>query len=145
MRSRTKWAAVRNLTRNQVLGDRIRVADSVWSRLKGLLGSPEPEAGEGLLIVPSRAVHMFGMRYPIDVLLLDATARVVGAYPRLQPGERTRVHRRARVAVELPAGSIDRTGTREGDELEWELRAEPPADRTLLAHEGTEHAARLRA
>lgn len=123
MRGGPKRIAIHNRTRERALGDRILVADRFWTRLRGLLGSPEPEPGEGLLILPSRGVHMYGMKYPLDVLLLDREARVVATYPRLVPGRRTRVHATARCAVELPVGSIDRTGTHEGDVLEWDFTA----------------------
>jgi uncharacterized protein len=114
--------AVENRSREEPLGDLIAVADSSWTRLRGLLGRPEPMRGEGLLIIPSRGVHMFGMRYPLDILLLDPEGRVVALYPELAPWKKTRIHRDAHVALELPAGSIERTGTRVGDVLEWDAR-----------------------
>lgn len=101
------------------LGDRIAVADGWWSRLRGLLGRPPLEPGEGLLIVPSKGVHMYGMRYAIDVLLLDRDRRVVASYPELRPRRRTPLHRTARYALEVPTGTIEASGTREGDELRW--------------------------
>ena len=107
--------AVRNLDRGQTLGEQIRVADRWWSRARGLMGSTLRE-GEGLLIRPCRAVHMFGMGYPIDVAFLDAGSRVVATYAELRPGRMTRFHRSA-AALELPAGQLARTGTRVGDRL----------------------------
>lgn len=101
------------------LGDRVAVADGWWSRLRGLLGRPPLEEGEGLLIVPSKGVHMYGMKYAIDVLMLDRERRVVAALPGLRPGARTPMFRRARYALELPAGTIEGSGTREGDVLQW--------------------------
>lgn len=100
-----------------VLGDDVRVADGFWTRLRGLLGRPRLEPGEGLLIVPCRGVHMFGMRHPLDVLLLDGEHRVVATYPELRPWRVSGVHAEARSALELPPGTIERTGTRIGDRL----------------------------
>lgn len=110
---------VENGERDAELGDRIAVADGWWSRLRGLLGRPPLEPGEGLLIAPSKGVHMYGMRYAIDVLLLDRERRVLATYPGLAPGRRTPLHRRARYALELPEGTIEASGTREGDVLRW--------------------------
>jgi uncharacterized protein len=124
-----KRVRVENRTRDRLLGDRIAVADGIWTRLRGLLGRPEPEEGEGLLIVPCGGVHMYGMRYPLDVLLLDRERRVVALYPGLAPGKRTRMHRGARFALELRAGQIERTGTREADMLEWVPTERGNADR----------------
>jgi len=110
---------VTNVSRGHTLGTRIGLADGWWSRLRGLLGRPAPADGEGLLLVPCRSVHMFGMRYALDVAFLDRDGAVIAAYPALPPGTRTRWHGRARAALELPPGTLRRTGTREGDTLAW--------------------------
>ena len=99
------------------LGERIRVADSWCARFRGLLGTPPLAAGEGLLIEPCRAVHMFGMRYPIDVAFLDRAGKVVGICHRLAPGARSPFVRTARSALELPAGTLSTAGVAEGDVL----------------------------
>jgi len=111
--------AVENRARGASLGDRVEVADGFWTRLRGLLGRSGLEPGGGLLLTPCRGVHMLGMRFPLDILLLDGGRRVVGTYRDLAPGQRTRLHGEARHALELPAGTIERTGTREGDEIAW--------------------------
>jgi hypothetical protein len=77
-----------------------------------------------MLIAPSRGVHMYGMKYPLDVVLLDRGRRVVALYQELPPGGRTRVHRDASYALELPTGAIARSETEEGDTLEWGLLEE---------------------
>ena len=110
---------VTNVSRGHTLGTRIGLADGWWSRLRGLLGRPAPAEGEGLLLLPCRSVHMFGMRYALDVAFLDRDGAVIAAYPALPPGARTRWHGRARAALELPPGTLGRTGTREGDTLAW--------------------------
>lgn len=109
--------SVRRADGSAVLGDRVRVAESFWTRLRGLLGRPALEPGEGLLIVPSSGVHMFGMRQALDVALLDRDDHVVATYPELRPWRATSVHREARCALELPPGTLERTGTGVGDRL----------------------------
>jgi len=110
---------IENETRGALLGDRIRVADGWWTRLRGLLGRPEPDEGEGLMIVPCRGVHMFGMSYPLDVLLLDDEGEVLEIYESLEPWSRSGYHGDARCALELPAGTVGATGTAPGDRLSW--------------------------
>jgi len=109
---------VANRSRDTVLGDRVGVADRWWLRLRGLLGRRELARGEGLLLRPCRAVHMSGVAFALDVGFLDRGGRVVAIYPGLAPGRRTRWHRDAREALELPAGTFAATGTAEGDLLE---------------------------
>jgi uncharacterized membrane protein (UPF0127 family) len=115
----------RNADRGTVLGGRVRVADSWWTRLRGLLGRPPLAKGEGLLIEPCRAVHMAGMKYPIDVAFLAPDGAVVALYRGLAPGARTGWHRTARRALELPAGTIAATGTREGDVILCATQEQP--------------------
>jgi uncharacterized membrane protein (UPF0127 family) len=109
-----------NAARGRELGSRIGVADRWWLRLRGLGGRTELPAGEGLLLTPCRAVHMMGMRFPLDLAFLDAGNRVVARYERLAPGAHTRWHRTARAVLELPAGTLGATGTVEGDLVEYQ-------------------------
>ena len=102
-----------------VLGNRVLHADSWLRRLRGMLGRPEPGPGEGLMLTPCRAVHMFGMRYPLDVAFLDRDGIVVATYPGLVPGAGTFWHRTARHALELATGTLAATGTVVGDRLSW--------------------------
>jgi uncharacterized membrane protein (UPF0127 family) len=111
--------------RGPVLGDRIAVADSWWSRFRGLLGRRGLEPGEGLLLERCRAVHMLGMRFALDVAFLDRDGTVVAAYANLRPGARTGWHRGAASALELPAGTLAGSGTREGDEIVWTEETRP--------------------
>lgn len=114
---------VRNREKGSLLGSRIGLADGWWTRLKGLLGRPGLEDGEGLLITDSQGVHMWWMKFPLDVALLDEEGRVVALYKDLQPGKRTRMHWNAKYALEVPVGVLDESGTIEGDVLEWESTA----------------------
>jgi uncharacterized membrane protein (UPF0127 family) len=111
---------VTNAGRATVLGARIALADRWLTRLRGLLGRPEPAVGEGLLLFPCGSVHMLGMRYPIDVAFLDREGRVLAAYPALRPGFHAAGCRGARYTLELRAGTLASTGTVPGDRLQWQ-------------------------
>lgn len=113
------YVTVTNGTRGRSLGSRVGLADSWWSRLRGLVGSPPLAAGEGLLLVPCGAVHTFGVRYPMDVAFVDERGAVLAVYHRLAPGRWSRWHGRTAAALELPAGTLATTGTSPGDTLAW--------------------------
>lgn len=113
---------VRNERNNTVIGERVRVADRVWPRLRGLLGHPEPAPGEGLLIEPCNGIHTLGMRYPIDVLFLRRDGVVIRCERALPPSRFVPWVRRAHHVIELRAGTIDATGTAVGDRLVFSSR-----------------------
>jgi uncharacterized membrane protein (UPF0127 family) len=96
----------------------VRLADTPQERRVGLLGRKGLNSGEGLLIVPTQAVHTFFMRIPIDVVFLDRAKRVRRVYSRLAPNRMTRLVWGAHCALELESGTIERAGVQAGDELE---------------------------
>lgn len=108
---------VHNTTRSTLLADRAEAAETALARLKGLLGRAGLAEGEGLLIQPCNSIHMFFMRFAIDVAFLDGEGRVVKAVHSIRPWRATRVYLSAHAALELPAGTLRRTGTIEGDQL----------------------------
>ncbi|HEX6990653.1 MAG TPA: DUF192 domain-containing protein [Gemmatimonadales bacterium] len=116
---------IQNSTRSSVLGTRITHARRWYQRLRGLLGRDGLGEGEGLLLEPCRAVHMMGMRCALDVVFVDRAGNVVAVYPGLAPGARTRYHRDARAALELPTGTLAATGTVPGDRLTYVMEEHP--------------------
>ena len=107
---------VRNETRNIILAESAEIADTSGKRRKGLLGRDYLPVGEGLWIVPCESVHTFGMKFPIDVLYLDRRKRVRKARKMLVPWSMS-LCLFAHSVLELPAGMIERTGTRPGDQI----------------------------
>ena len=109
-----------NRTLDRVVCQRIGLARTIWTRTRGLLGRPPLSAGEGLLIEPCQSVHMFFMRYTIDVVFLDREYRVVALRPELRPWRVTRYFRDAYAALELPAGAAGSAGLELGHQLALE-------------------------
>jgi len=111
---------VRNVTRDRPIGDRVEEAASWFTRFRGLLGRDGLAAGEGLHIVPCNSIHMFFMRFPIDVAFLDSEGTVVEAVHAIKPWRATRIFWKAHSALELPAGTLAATGTVVGDRLDFQ-------------------------
>ncbi|HUW08506.1 MAG TPA: DUF192 domain-containing protein [Anaerolineae bacterium] len=109
---------VENLSRGQILVTSGRAADTYWSSLRGLIGSQPLAQGEGLLIVPCNSVHTHFMSFPIDVLYVDRDDRVVAMNHSMAPWRFGRLHRQAHFVIELPAGTLGRSGTEVGDQLQ---------------------------
>ncbi|MDT8341956.1 MAG: DUF192 domain-containing protein [Longimicrobiales bacterium] len=108
-----------NRSRGTLLGTRIQLADTWFSRLRGFLFRPAPRLGEGILLTPCDAIHTWGMSFDLDVLFLDARGDVVAVQESLPPGRVTPRVATSRYVLEIPSGTIAATGTRVGDRCNW--------------------------
>jgi uncharacterized protein len=109
---------ITNLTRGSTLATQARRAGSFAARARGLMMSPPlPDSG-GLVIEPCNSIHMFFMRYPLDIVFLGKDGEVVFMYKGIKPWRVGRLVKGARLAVELPEGAIERSGTQVGDRIE---------------------------
>jgi uncharacterized membrane protein (UPF0127 family) len=109
-----------------VICSECEVADRALPRMKGLLGRDRLEPGTGMLIKPAPSVHMFFMRFPIDVVFIDRRNTIVGISHVLKPW-RMAGARRAVAALELPAGTAARLGLMVGDAIQIESPDGTPA------------------
>jgi uncharacterized protein len=94
----------------RVLVEDLELAKSSWSRFVGLMGRPTLEKGRGLWIEPCNSIHMFFMRFAIDVLFLDRQRRVKKVMLNLKPWRISPIVFGARTVVELPAGTLSDRG-----------------------------------
>ena len=81
----------------------------------GLLNRTSLDEGEGLLLTSCQSIHMFGMKFAIDALFLDKEGVVVGVLEDFAPGKMSRIFGKAKSCLELPAGTVKKTGTTLGD------------------------------
>ena len=107
-----------NRTKNTLLADRAEVANTHFKRLKGLLGKEALKEGEGLIIKPCSSIHTFFMRFSIDAIFLDKNNSVVAIAESLPPSRFFGSLLKGKLVIELPLGTIARTNTIIGDELE---------------------------
>jgi uncharacterized protein len=111
----------RNVDTGEVIANRVDVATRHVERAVGLLARSRLNPGEGLLITPCRGVHTWGMRFPIDIVALNEDGVVVDAVADMGPW-RIRLPRAGAVNVlELPAGSLSRSNTQVGHQIEMKL------------------------
>lgn len=93
------------------------VARHLRERLVGWLGRRTAPADAGLWIVPCDGVHTFAMRFPIDLVFVDA-AGVVRRVDARVPAWRMRICLGAYSVIELAAGRAQALGIAAGDRLE---------------------------
>lgn len=109
------------------------MARSLGARTVGLLRTSEFRQGEGLWIERAPSIHMFFMRYAIDAIFVDEHRRVVKLVENLKPWRVVWWARGARDCIELPVGTIARTGTQVGDQLELVANAADDEGQTSRA------------
>jgi hypothetical protein len=104
------------LERGPVVCEQGVLATNAWTRSKGLLGRSEMAEDEGLWIQPTSSIHMWFMRFAIDVVWAADDGRVLKLVEGIKPW-RMSFSRGAKVALELPVGAIARSAVEVGDYL----------------------------
>lgn len=117
---------VKSLKSEAYLADKCQVADSYFVRLRGLIGRSGLRPGEGLLFPRCNSIHMWFMRFPIDVVFLRVEKEADGRLVRRVSSAHSNI-RPWRIfpltdwssseTLELPVGAIARARLQAGDEL----------------------------
>ncbi len=95
---------------------RIVHANNFWQRFKGLLFYKSP-LEEGLLITRCNSIHMFFMKFPIDVVFLNQSNTVVKVVSNVKPWSFISPVNLANSTLELPSGTISKRNICVGDTI----------------------------
>jgi uncharacterized membrane protein (UPF0127 family) len=117
-----------NRTRNTVVCEYLEDAGGLGGQSRGLLGRECLEPGHGLLFnngrfTPFMWMHMFFMKFAIDIVFLGRGGRVLKISHALRPWRVSAVVFGARQALEIELGAAASSGTQIGDIVEIEPRA----------------------
>ena len=108
-----------NTTRNAILAENAAIADTIISCFIGLLRHDHLPQNEGLILTDCRSIHMFFMKFSIDVIFTDRRKVVVGLVRGIKPFRMSGYYWRSFYAIELPTGQIEATHTALGDQIQW--------------------------
>ena len=106
-----------NKNRDTILAKDPLIANTLYSRAKGLLGKRDFRNPEAMVIKSCNAIHTFFMNFAIDILFVDKNNKIVGVEPNIKPWRLSHVYWLSRFVIELPVGTIEETKTSKGDEL----------------------------
>ncbi|MBM4147555.1 MAG: DUF192 domain-containing protein [Lentisphaerae bacterium] len=109
----------------EVLLARVEKAVSLPQRMKGLLGRTGLDDGRGMWIVRCGSIHTWFMLFPIDVVFLDRSLRVVSVHSCVGPFRAAAGGHGAVSVLEAPGGWAERNRVSVGDVLQARLRGRP--------------------
>lgn len=105
---------LKNLSKKTIITTDLKEVTSLEDRVFGLLKRSNPRS---LLFKTRFGLHTFGLKEPIDVLVLNDNLKVVKIRQNLKPNQLFFWHPLFATVVELPADSIANTETEIGDQL----------------------------
>jgi uncharacterized membrane protein (UPF0127 family) len=118
-----------NESTQEVIASRVEPAFDSQTRRRGLLGRDDLSPEIAFVIAPTNAVHTFGMRFPIDLLFVARSGKVVKRVVALKRG-RIAAALRAFAVIEFHANHPGVAATKVGDRL----KVTPAAPRTPPRH-----------
>ena len=98
----------------------VKIADTFFTRLVGLMFQKKLPQGTGLLLIPCNSVHMCFMRFAIDVIYLDKEYNILKVVKNLKPWIGLSLFIPAWATLEMTAGEADRCGLKVGEKLKIE-------------------------
>lgn len=107
-----------NRTRGQTLIEKGTVARTAEERRRGLIGRSPLARGEGMFLPGTKSIHTFGMGFAIDVTFLDSQGRVIHLIEKMNCSRVSALVWRSAMVLEMPAGTLARSGTELGDQVE---------------------------
>ena len=109
---------IANVTRGTIVATDAREALSFAARLIGLAGRPSLPL-TGALVLKDNWVHTFWMKFPLDLIYLDRSRRVVGIQAIVPPNRICRPFFTAAAVIEVNAGVAGTSQTHVGDQLQF--------------------------
>lgn len=109
-------ATLMNADKKVLLSD-LQIANTMWTRGKGLLGTKELASSKGLWLNPGNSIHTFFMNYAIDCIFVDAGLKIKALVPNVGPGKMVWPIWGAKSVIEVQAGMIEKMNLKVGDEL----------------------------
>jgi uncharacterized membrane protein (UPF0127 family) len=112
-----KRYCVYNQTRECFLSLGVGAADTTLARLRGLIGKLALGLDDGLWMVPSRGIHTVGVLFPLDLVYLDESHRVIHVIESFPTFHISPILSNAASVLELPTHTIYSSQTQPGDQL----------------------------
>jgi uncharacterized membrane protein (UPF0127 family) len=108
---------VKILMDGRVIVQTVFVADSYFSRLKGLMFCKCLENTKGLLLIPCNQIHTFFMKFSIDAVFMDKFGKVLHIEDNMKPGKISPHIKKGWQVLELAAGQAGKNDIETGSQF----------------------------
>lgn len=102
---------------NNVITRNAEIADTFFSRFKGLMFRKSIDDDYALYITPCNQIHMLNMRFAIDVVYLNNSDEVIKIDVNVQPGKICKTVKNAKSVIEMKSFSAEKLGISTGDTI----------------------------
>jgi uncharacterized protein len=106
--------------KGQVCLSHVHMCRRFYSKFRGLLGTDSISPQQGCWLEGASSVHMFGMRYALDIVFLDRDSRILKIVPHLRPWGVSPWVPASRAVLEIAAGRAAELEWRSGQVLQFE-------------------------
>ncbi len=105
------------LNNNNVITRNAEIADTFFSRFKGLMFRKSIDDDYALYITPCNQIHMLNMRFAIDVVYLNNSDEVIKIDVNVQPGKICKTVKNAKSVIEMKSFAAEKLGISTGDTI----------------------------
>ncbi len=109
---------LKNSTRKEVLATHVEKANSLFSRMKGLLGRSGLENHRTLWISNCNSIHTLFMKFSIDVIFVNKDLIVKAVYRNIKPGRFILPIWGASSVFEFSSKALKNKAIEKGDQLD---------------------------
>lgn len=109
---------IKNKTRNTIISKDFKILKDFWSKSKGLINSKSPKT---IAFYTRLGIHTFGMKYPIDAIVIDKKFKVIAIKNNLKPNRIFLWNPKGSLVIELENGAVKKSKTKINDLLEIKL------------------------
>ena len=102
------------------IAENVLLANHFLDQLIGLIGRKTLKRIQGLWLSPCNGIHTFGMRIPLDVIVLDDKGKILAVVKHLNPWRALMPTRGGCSVIELVAGNLSDKKISVGMTLQFE-------------------------
>ena len=113
-----KSVIIKNISKNNIISKDGYITTSFYERFKGLLGKKGLQQQESLIISPCNSIHMFFMKFEIDVLFIDENNKVCYLIESFKTWKMSKVIKNSKYVIELKSKTIYSKNIEVGDKIE---------------------------